>query len=93
MCGRLAEEEAYAAVEALRVRAGGRAGEQRALLQQGERVGRAVAQRVGAAAQLLAAVRIHAVDESVWRAEDVKRRCMFHFSEGEMGASLSCTVN
>lgn len=69
MRGRLAEEEAYAAVEAVGVRAGGgrrRRGGRRALLQQGQGVGRAVAQRVRAAAQLLAAVGVHAVHQAVW---------------------------
>lgn len=65
VCGRLAEEEAYAAVEAMGVHACGCSGGQRTLLQQGEWVGRAVAQRVRAAAQLFAAVRIHTVDQPV----------------------------
>lgn len=67
--GRLAEEEADAAVEAVGVRAGGRGGGRGGrrwpLLKQGHGVGRAVTQRVGPAAQLLAAVRVHAVHEAV----------------------------
>lgn len=68
VCGRFAEEEAYAAVEAVCVCAGGRGGcggGQRALLQQGQGVRGAVAQRVRAATQLLATVRVHAVHEAV----------------------------
>lgn len=68
MCGRLAKEEAYAVVEAVSVCVGGRGGcgwGQRALLQQGQGVGRAVTQRVRAAAQLLATVGVHAVHEAI----------------------------
>ncbi len=68
VCGRFAKEEAYAPVEAVSVCAGGRGGcggGQRALLQQGQGVGRAVAQRVGATAQLLATVRVDAVHQTI----------------------------
>lgn len=68
VCGRLAKEEAYAAVEAVSVCAGGRGGSgggQRALLQQGQGVGRAMTQGVRAATQLLATVWVHAVHEAI----------------------------
>lgn len=76
VCGCLAEEEAYAAVEAVSVCAGGWrgcGGGQRALLQQGQGVGRAVAQRVRATAQLLTAVWVHTVHQAVWNGQKYKR--------------------
>ena len=75
VCGRFAKEETYAAVEAVGVCAGGRGwggGGQRALLQQGHGVGRAVTQRVRAAAQLLAAIWVHTVHEAVWNGQESK---------------------
>lgn len=68
VCGRSAEEEAHAAVEAVRVCAGRRgrcSGGQRDLLQQGQGVSRAVAQGVGATAELLTTVGVHAVRQAV----------------------------
>lgn len=68
VCGRLAKEEAYAAVEAVSVwaawwrRCGGGL---RTLLQQGQGVGRAVTQGVRATAQLLAAVWVHTVHQPI----------------------------
>lgn len=75
VCSCFAKEEAYAPVEAVTVCAGGRGGRgggQRALLQQGQGVGRAVTQRVGAAAQLLATVRVHAVDQAIWKGQEFR---------------------
>lgn len=68
VCGCFTKEEAYALVEALSVCAGGWGGGGRqALLQEDQRVGRAVTQRVGAAAQLFTAVGVDAVDQAIWR--------------------------
>lgn len=68
VCGCLAKKEAYAAVEAVCVRAGWRgrcSGGQRALQQQGQWVGRTMAQGVRATAQLLAAVGVYTVNQAI----------------------------
>lgn len=83
VCGCLAKEKAYAAVEAVSVCARGRGGcggDQRALLQQGQGVGRAVAQRVRAAAQLFAAVRVHTVNKTVWSGQKNRDRKKNNYS-------------
>lgn len=68
VCGCLAQEEANSLVEAEGVcvgRGGGRGGGQGVLLQQGQRVGRTLTQRVRATAQLLTAVWVHTVYQAV----------------------------
>lgn len=68
VCGCFTKEEAYALVEALSVCAGwggGCDGGRQALLQEDQRVARAVTQRVGAAAQLFAAVGVNAVYQAI----------------------------
>lgn len=104
VCGCLAEEKAYAAVEALGVCAGGCrgcAGGQRALLQQGQRVGRTVTQGVGAAAQLLATIRINTVYQTIWKQtlgthwwkKWNKEKWHFILNIGKAEALLSSRVN